>query len=206
MPVYKPGAPVGERRGTGLWTRRLRAAMPWLPVEENGRLEDPALRENFVLRLFALRDFYRSLPEDARAADYVAFHSRYKYTLMAAAPSRAQALGRLVARIEPRPGAAFWRAYRQAFMAALATTASRGRHANVLMHLQGYFKRVLPPAEKAYLGALIEALPPRRAAAGGGVGGDPRHPVALPRIRISSASTISSPFLPAIARRADGAG
>ncbi|WP_369600158.1 DUF523 and DUF1722 domain-containing protein [Hahella sp. SMD15-11] len=157
VPVFSEGNPQGEKRGVGLWTARLMEAMPWLPVEENGRLQDIMLRENFVMRVFALHDFYQSLPEDAPADAYVRFHTRYKYTLMAASQQAAAELGRLIASVGTSAGPQFWRAYRQGFMDALKTVVTRRQHTNVLMHLQGYFKKVLPGEEKAELTRLIHA-------------------------------------------------
>ena len=157
IPVFSHGNPQGEKRGAGLWTARLMEAMPWLPVEENGRLQDLALRENFVMRVFALHDFYRALPEDAPADAYVRFHTRYKYTLMAASQQEASRLGQLIASVGTQAGPEFWRTYRQQFMDALKTVVTRRQHANVLMHLQGYFKQLLSPEEKAELTRLIHA-------------------------------------------------
>ncbi|GAL27039.1 hypothetical protein YbgA [Vibrio variabilis] len=83
--------------GVGLYTKHLMETMPWLPVEEDGRLNDPILKENFISRVYGLNDFYKSMDGDPTAGKIVAFHSRYKLTLMAHDPASYKELGRLVA-------------------------------------------------------------------------------------------------------------
>ena len=79
--VYKKGG--ADNTGVGLYTQELMKQMPWLPVEEDGRLNDPVLKENFITRIYTLRDFYDSMGGAPTAGKIVAFHSRYKLTLMA---------------------------------------------------------------------------------------------------------------------------
>lgn len=117
--------------------------MPWLPVEEDGRLHDPVLRENFITRVFCLDDFYRTLGDEPTARKVVEFHTRYKLSLMAHHPLSYQSLGRLVANVSRYSVEEFITEYRLGLMQALTYRASRRNHTNVLMHLQGYFKRSL---------------------------------------------------------------
>ena len=139
----------------GVYTRELMAKMPWLPVEEDGRLQDPVLRENFVFRVFSLNDFYLSLGE-ARSYDaFVKFHSRYKLVLMAHSPTAYKKMGQMVASIKEWDVDSFYYEYRQQFMDAIKNRASRKNKTNVLMHLQGYFKRSLTKDQKQELAALI---------------------------------------------------
>lgn len=154
---YHTDGNLAGKDGVGVFTRRLRELLPWLPVEEQGRLHDPGLRENFVGRLFALADFRRSVAADARPATLVDFHARYKFMLIAHDPVASRELGRLVAGVTSGGVAAVADAYRDRFMRALARPATRRNHTNVLMHLQGFLKSALDKASKRELAGVILA-------------------------------------------------
>ncbi len=142
--------------GIGLYTKHLMEQMPWLPVEEDGRLNDPVLKENFISRIYSLKDFYRSMEGQPTPGKIIAFHSRYKLTLMAHDPSAYKSLGRLVANQSDYNPEEFYQAYRTGLMDALKNRASRKNVTNVLMHIQGYFKRALNKDEKAELAKVID--------------------------------------------------
>ncbi|MGL4830363.1 MAG: YbgA family protein, partial [Vibrio sp.] len=146
-----------EKEGVGIYTRILMEKMPWLPVEEDGRLNDPVLRENFITRLYCLHDFYTSMGEAPSAKKVVDFHSRYKLSLMAHHPESYRVLGKWVANVKQYPLDTFIQEYRLGLMQALAHRASRKNNTNVLMHLQGYFKRSLNKLQKAELSHVIES-------------------------------------------------
>jgi uncharacterized protein YbgA (DUF1722 family)/uncharacterized protein YbbK (DUF523 family) len=153
------GSGVPAKNGVGLFAAALAAAMPSLPIEEEGRLEDLRRRENFVARLFAY-DRWLSL-RAARPApgDLVRFHTAHKMQLLAHSPRGAQQLGRLVAGAGATPAAewpALLDAYEAGFMAALRRVASPGRHVNTLQHLAGFLKDRLTAAETRELAGLIE--------------------------------------------------
>ncbi|WP_139159055.1 YbgA family protein [Vibrio sonorensis] len=145
-----------EKEGVGIYTRELMTRMPWLPVEEDGRLNDPVLKENFVTRVYCLNDFYQSIGDEPTRDKIVKFHSRYKLTLMAHHPLAYRKLGRLVAGISNYSIDEFVVEYRTQLMQALANRASRKNNTNVLMHLQGYFKRSLNKQDKAELRKVID--------------------------------------------------
>jgi uncharacterized protein YbgA (DUF1722 family) len=142
--------------GTGLFTRELMAKMPWLPVEEDGRLNDPVLKENFITRVYTLHDFYQSIGDVPTRSKMIAFHSRYKLSLMAHNPCAYRQLGRLVADIKAYSIDEFYVTYRTMFMQAMASRATRKNNTNVLMHLQGYFKRDLASDQKIELRRVID--------------------------------------------------
>jgi uncharacterized protein YbgA (DUF1722 family)/uncharacterized protein YbbK (DUF523 family) len=155
-----PSAPgVSERTGTGLFAAALMARCPSLPVEEDGRLLDPRLRENFVERVFAYHRLQATFARRWTVGDLVRFHTAHKMQLLAHAPRGAQQLGRLVASAGATP-VAEWPAlldeYEAGFMAALKRVASPGRHVNTLQHLAGFLKERLTPSETRELAALIE--------------------------------------------------
>ncbi|MDC5850111.1 DUF523 and DUF1722 domain-containing protein [Vibrio europaeus] len=152
--VYKKNS--AENVGVGLYTNELMKAMPWLPVEEDGRLNDPVLKENFITRIYTLKDFYDSIGDEPTRGKIVAFHSRYKLTLMAHHPTSYKELGKLVANVKDYDIEEFYKWYRQGLMAAMTHRASRKNNTNVLMHLQGYFKRALSRSQKKELVQVIE--------------------------------------------------
>jgi uncharacterized protein YbgA (DUF1722 family)/uncharacterized protein YbbK (DUF523 family) len=142
------GGAVATRTGVGTYAEVLKARFPALPIEEEGRLSDAVLRENFIERVFAY-DRLRALFDGRWAAGaLVSFHTAHKMALLAHSTSAYQALGRLVAGARAMTRAEVQRRYETAFMAALSRPATTKRHANVLMHMAGHLKKVLDPASK----------------------------------------------------------
>jgi uncharacterized protein YbgA (DUF1722 family)/uncharacterized protein YbbK (DUF523 family) len=150
--VYGSGMP--RKEGRGLFAQVLMEAFPLLPVEEEGRLCDPRLRENFVERVFAFHRL-QSLQAAWSLGNLVAFHTAHKFQLLAHSPALHEQLGQLVAQAKNWEKEDLWQRYSQLFMACLATPATRPRHVNVLQHMAGYFKKRLAPKEKAELLGLI---------------------------------------------------
>lgn len=153
--VYQANGHPVEGGGSGLFAHALMQARPDLPIEEDGRLNDPVLRENFLTRIFAYAEWQRLLEAGLTRKRLVEFHSRYKYQLMATDPLQYKALGQRVATVGNTPLEAFAPAYFSQLMSALKTTASRGTHSNVLQHLSGYLKRDLEREDKQELQRLI---------------------------------------------------
>ena len=147
--VYAKGP--AARTGRGLFAEALMERMPLLPVEEEGRLNDPRLRENFIERVFAYRRLKDLLGSRWTVGDLVRFHTAEKLLLLAHDPAAYRALGRLVAAAKGQPRAEVARGYGQAFMRGLAKLATPGKHANVLQHMAGYFKDLLPLEERREL-------------------------------------------------------
>lgn len=146
---------IPQRSGRGLFAAVLTGAMPLLPVEEEGRLTDPVLRENFFDRVFGYQRLRAFFQTDWRVSDLVEFHSREKLLLLAHQTDGYRALGRIVAGAKARVRDELQCEYGAAFMATLAHHATPGRHANVLEHMLGYFKELLAPDEKQELVALV---------------------------------------------------
>jgi len=153
--VYQANGHPTEGGGSGLFAHALMKARPDLPIEEDGRLNDPVLRENFLTRIFAYAEWQRLLSAGLTRKAVVDFHSRYKYQLMATDPLQYKALGRLVATIGNAPLAEFAPPYFSQLMAGLKKTASRGTHGNVLQHLSGHLKNELGSEDKQELQRLI---------------------------------------------------
>ena len=150
------GHDVPEKSGRGLFAEALVAHLPSLPIEEEGRLSDARLRENFIERIFAYRRVTDLFGGRWTTGQLVAFHTAHKLTLMAHSPSAYQRLGRLVAGSATRPRRELAEQYQRELMDALRIVATRGRHANVLQHMLGYFKTSLDADSRAELRTLIE--------------------------------------------------
>jgi uncharacterized protein YbgA (DUF1722 family)/uncharacterized protein YbbK (DUF523 family) len=153
--VYPANGGAASRTGRGLFAEALCGALPLLPVEEEGRLADPRLRENFIERLFAHRRLRDLLTLRPRAADLVRFHTRHKLLLLAHAPRAYAELGRVVAGARGVLAKTLLADYGARFMAALTALATRGRHANVLQHMAGYFRRVVDEPSRRHLAESI---------------------------------------------------
>jgi uncharacterized protein YbgA (DUF1722 family) len=148
------GAPA--RSGRGRFAARLLDRCPDLPVEEEGRLSDPRLRENFVERVFCYWRLRNLLSGTWTLGELVKFHTAHKLIVMAHSPEAYRQLGRFVARAAALPHDELEHRYSRRFMAALTVLATRRRHTNVLQHMAGYFKDHLDRDSKAELAAAIE--------------------------------------------------
>jgi uncharacterized protein YbgA (DUF1722 family)/uncharacterized protein YbbK (DUF523 family) len=143
------------RRGRGLFAAAIMERLPLLPVEEEGRLNDPALRENFIERVFAYHRWQEALAAAKSARALVEFHTRHKFLLLAHSERHYRRLGRLVAGVKKHSLRATYEDYGRAFIETLAVRASAKKHANVLDHLMGYFTDRLSIAERRELVELI---------------------------------------------------
>lgn len=154
--VYTPEGEGLGKVGVGLFAARLMATYPNLPIEEDGRLHDPLLRENFVMRVMTYHQWLALLAEGLSVSGLMAFHRRHKFLLLAHNQKLYRELGPLIAKAGPAELPALAERYITDFMAALAHPASKKDHSNVLMHLQGFFKKALSREEKGELRGLID--------------------------------------------------
>lgn len=154
--VYLENGNAGPTPGRGLFAAALTQAMPLLPVEEDGRLSDPVLRENFIARVFATHEWQLLCARGLTAAGLIDLHSRYKYTLMAHAPQGYALLGQLLADAGKHDPDLLGPRYFAQMMQTMQQKATRKTNTNVLMHLQGYLKQKLQSQEKGSLARVIE--------------------------------------------------
>jgi uncharacterized protein YbgA (DUF1722 family)/uncharacterized protein YbbK (DUF523 family) len=156
--VYnEKGSPA--ERGVGLFARAFVDRFPLIPVEDEGRLHDDKLRENFIERIFTLTRWRAALAGDGKTsltARLIAFTSRHKLLLMAHSPELARQIGRLTAEASTWPSDALKHSYETMLMRTLALPATPAKHANVLQHIMGYFKKMLTAGEKAELNEVID--------------------------------------------------
>jgi uncharacterized protein YbgA (DUF1722 family)/uncharacterized protein YbbK (DUF523 family) len=152
--VYGEGGVAGAG-GRGIFASALVERFPALPVEEEGRLSDPVLRENFLERVFAMARWRAFLARRPRARDPVAFHAAHKLAVLAHSPVHYARLGRLVAAARAVSRSTL-EEYARVLMEALAIRATPARHVNVLQHVAGFFKRRLDVDERVELREIIE--------------------------------------------------
>jgi len=158
--VYGQESGIPSNTGVGVFARAFMERFPLLPVEDEGRLNDPALRECFIERLFVLGRWKAYRRDDGSSGGLVAFHTDHKLLTLAHSPKHYAALGRLVAgagRRGARPSPALLDEYLATLMDGLRLVATTRKHTNVLQHAAGYFKRLLSPDEKAELGEVIDS-------------------------------------------------
>jgi uncharacterized protein YbgA (DUF1722 family)/uncharacterized protein YbbK (DUF523 family) len=148
------GSPV--TRGVGMFARIFMEHFPLLPVEDEGRLHDPALRENFIERLFVLQRWRELRAAKPDRGGLVAFHTRHKLLVLAHSPNHYRELGRLVARAKEVSVPELYDRYQFRLMEALRLKATPKKNTNVLHHLMGYFKKDLTPDEKQELLEVID--------------------------------------------------
>lgn len=152
--VYRNDQP--QKSGVGLYAQQMMRNFPHLPVEEEGRLGDPVLRENFIQRVFIFQRWKRLLSQEAGVSAITEFHARHKLTLMSHDQNHYRRLGQMVSTISQWEINEFCRRYLTSLMPILKIPATRKNHVNVLQHIQGYLKRDLDKEDKKELNETIE--------------------------------------------------
>jgi uncharacterized protein YbgA (DUF1722 family)/uncharacterized protein YbbK (DUF523 family) len=150
------GKGMPARNGTGTYAEVLMARLPTLPIEEEGRLTDPVLRENFIERIFAYDRLRTLFDERWTKNGLIAFHTAHKMSLLAHSTTGYQELGRLVAANGALPRGELQQRYEQLFMRTLAKPATTKRQTNVLMHMAGHLKQKLDSISKQELLQCID--------------------------------------------------
>ena len=145
--VYQEGGRPAED-GRGIYAQAFCAQHPDLPVEEDGRLNDAVLRENFLTRVFAYAAWQELRQAGLTRRGLTEFHARYKYLLMAHNPSQYKVLGHLLGSMGKADAETVGPGYFSQLMAALKKCATRRTHTNVLQHLSGYLKQTLSADDK----------------------------------------------------------
>ena len=147
---------MAQRTGRGIFAEALLQRFPHLPVEEEGRLSDPRLRENFIERVFAYQRLRRFFAGRWTMGGLVEFHTSHKMSLLSHSTAGYHELGRLVASAAGMPRAELRVAYESRFMRTLTLVATTRRHTNVLMHMAGHLKKQLDGLSRQELAATID--------------------------------------------------
>lgn len=154
--VYNEEGEMLHRKGSGMYTERLKKQFPYLPIEEDGRLNDQGLRESFFSRVMAHNQFREMVLQNPVISSLVEFHSQYKFLVLAYKPDIYRQMGRVVANAKQGDLNTTLSEYQSLMMTALSRAATRKRHTNVLMHIQGFFKKQLSKEDKQELSLQIE--------------------------------------------------
>lgn len=145
-----------EKKGRGIFARIFMEHFPNIPTEEDGRLHDMPIRENFVERIFTLKRWREMVKEKGDLGGIVEFHTRHKMLILSHQPRIYRDMGRLVAEGKKLPGKALFQSYQDLLMEALRYKTTPSKNTNVLQHAMGYFKKDLSADEKRELLEVIE--------------------------------------------------
>jgi uncharacterized protein YbgA (DUF1722 family)/uncharacterized protein YbbK (DUF523 family) len=147
---------MSVKKGIGMFARIFMKHFPLLPVEDEGRLHDPGLRENFIERIFTLKRWREVLTRKENRGNVVDFHTKHKLLILSHSPKHYQTTGKLVARAKELSLREFYQQYRILLMESLMLKTTPKKNANVLQHMMGYFKEQLSSDEKQELLEVIE--------------------------------------------------
>ena len=148
--VYtEKGMPV--KKGVGMFAREFMNHFPLIPAEDDGRLHDPKIRENFIERIFALQRWRRTIGNGKNMGNLVDFHTRNKLLILSHSQKHSRLMGKLVAVGKQMSMEELYAQYEALLMEALALKTTPKKNLNVLQHLMGYFKKQLSRDEKQEL-------------------------------------------------------
>ncbi|MBI9102483.1 MAG: DUF523 and DUF1722 domain-containing protein [Spirochaetales bacterium] len=153
--IYKESGDLYSRNGRGIFAEMFTEKFPYIPVEDEGRLHDPAIRENFIEKIFILQRWKESVREGSAAA-LVDFHTRHKYVFMAHSPQKQKDLGKITADAGSREYKDVRDDYFAVLLDILNNQKTVAKNINVLQHIMGYFKADLTSDEKAELIEIID--------------------------------------------------
>jgi len=146
---------VPAKKGVGVFARIFMGHLPSLPVEDEGRLHDPQIRENFVERIFTLKR-WRVGAENPSLRGLIEFHTKNKLLILSHSPRHYEILGKFVAKGKGSPLRLLYSEYERILMESLRLKATPKKNANVLQHMMGYFKERLSGGEKKELLEIID--------------------------------------------------
>jgi len=153
--IYKPFNAPSVKNGVGVFAQKIKEKYPYLPVEEEGRLQDAWLRENFLMQIFAYQHLYDFLKSNPTFNDLVLFHTSYKYLIYSKSQKAYTTLGRIVANHDKKQLFEVLKEYEEEFLKAINLKGSVSKTYNVLLHMFGYFKKLITKEEKE---EILQAL------------------------------------------------
>jgi uncharacterized protein YbgA (DUF1722 family)/uncharacterized protein YbbK (DUF523 family) len=151
---HEKGIPV--KKGVGMFARIFMEHFPLLPVEDEGRLNDPKLRENFIERIFTLKRWREILAQKVSRGNIVEFHTMHKLLILSHSPGHYQSMGQFVAKAKAFSLKELQQKYQALLMEALLLKTTPKKNSNVLLHMMGYFKERLSSDEKKELLEVID--------------------------------------------------
>lgn len=147
--VYEKENAPSEKKGVGLFAKEIKERYPLLPLEEEGRLNDAWLRENFLMQIFSYKHIFEFLKTKPNLNDLIKFHTSYKYLIYAKSHLAYKELGNIVANRDKKELNVIFEEYKIAFLEAISLKGSISNTYNVLLHIFGYFKKLITKEEKA---------------------------------------------------------
>lgn len=153
--VYHKSGGV-RQDGIGIFASGFISTFPQIPVEDDGRLHDDTLRENFIERIFVMQRWYTLTKTEKKLKKIMDFHSTHKYLVMAHSPQTLKDLGTLLAHGKDYPLDDLYNLYLDSLLPALQRIATIKKNTNVLLHIMGYFKKNLESEEKSELREIID--------------------------------------------------
>ena len=149
--VYQHNNPFSEKKGVGFFAKELLKIYPYLPIEEEGRLNDPWLKENFLMQVFAYNDMEQLLEINPQFKELVEFHTTYKYLIYAKSEASYKSLGNIVANHNKLDLEEVLKIYEEEFLKAISQKGTIKKTYNVLLHIVGYFKKLITKEEKEHI-------------------------------------------------------
>lgn len=137
-----------EHNGIGVFADKLKKRFPYLPVEEEGRLNDAWLRENFLIQVFSYKELFHFLNSNPTYKDLVEFHTSYKYLIYSKSHSYYKNLGNIVANRDKKSLETILDEYKIAFLEAISKKGTIKNTYNILLHIYGYFKKIVSKEER----------------------------------------------------------
>ncbi|MGA2957986.1 MAG: DUF523 and DUF1722 domain-containing protein [Thermodesulfobacteriota bacterium] len=147
---------VPRKVGVGIFARVFMEHFPLLPVEDEGRLNDRELRENFIERIFTLKRWRETLLQKQNLGNLINFHTRHKLLILSHSPEHYRTMGRVVAQGKDIPLKPLYDTFQTLLMEALQRKTTAKKNANVLQHMVGYFKEQISVDEKQELLEIID--------------------------------------------------
>ena len=156
VPIYSKFGSNKVRHGPGMFASAFMKTLPLIPVEDEGRLHDPVIRENFIVRVFCFNRLQTLLKERFTMGALVSFHTKHKFLILSHSKKQYDAMGKLVATGKSLNRGELKSRYSSLFMEALAYKSTPKKNTDVLMHMMGFFKKILSRGEKEDILHTIE--------------------------------------------------
>lgn len=154
--VYQEVNAPTQKKGVGRFALKIKEKYPYLPLEEEGRLKDPWLRENFLMQIFAYKHIHEFIDSNPSFSDLVNFHTQYKYLVYAKSTVFYKKLGGIVANRDKKDLSEILEEYKLGFLQAINEKGSIKKTYNVLLHIFGYFKKLITRDEKQEILEVID--------------------------------------------------
>ena len=156
VPLYSEFGSHKVKHGPGMFANAFINSFPLVPTEDEGRLNDPRIRENFIVRVFSFKRFNRLLNEKFSLGKWVKFHTQHKFLLLAHSRKHYDDLGELVAHSKTIKPLELKKKYGKLFMEALTSKSTPKKNTDVLLHMMGFLKKLLTKIEKEDILSTIE--------------------------------------------------